>query len=174
MRRSRGNLIVGLLLVLTGSYLLAAQFFPQLKFWETFNITWAVWIILLAVALFVLGLLVGAPGMAVPAAIVGGIGCILWYQSVTGDFASWLYLWTLIPGFVGVGMLVAGLLEGRLRATLGAAIWLIVISLVLLIIFGGLFGAGLVETYWPVGLIAIGILILVQPVLSRLGSGETA
>lgn len=173
MRRTRGNLVFGLLLVLVGSYLLAAQFFPELKFWETFNITWAVWIILLAIALFVLGLLVGAPGMAVPASIVGGIGCILWYQSITGDYSSWLYLWTLIPGFVGLGMLLAGLLEGRLRATVGAAIWLIVISLVLLIIFGGLFGAGLVEIYWPVGLIAVGVLILIQPLLRRIGSGDS-
>ncbi len=173
MRRTRGNLIFGLLLVLVGGYLLVAQFYPQLKFWETANITWPVWILLLAVGMFVFGLLVGAPGMAVPATIVGGIGCILWYQTVTGDFASWLYLWTLIPGFVGVGMLLTGLLEGRVRAVLGAAIWLIVISLVLLIIFGGLFGAGLVETYWPVALIAVGLLILIRPLLRRIGADNS-
>ena len=173
MRRTRASLVVGLLLVLGGGYLLAAQFFPQLKFWEAVNLAWPMWIVLLGLALFVLGLLLGAPGMAVPATIVGGIGCILWYQAVTGDYTSWIYLWTLIPGFVGIGMLVAGLLEGRLRATLGAALWLIVISLVLLVIFGGLFGAGLVETYWPVALIAIGLLVLLSPLLRRIGSGDS-
>ncbi len=39
-----------------------------------------------------------------PSIIVGGIGGILAYQDYTGHWESWSYLWTLIPGFVGLGI----------------------------------------------------------------------
>lgn len=167
MRRTRGNLAVGILLILVGGWLLAAQFFPQLKFWNTIDLPWPFWIVVLGAALLVLGLLTGNPEMAVPATIVTGIGGILWYQSLSGDWGSWIYLWALIPGFVGVGILLAGLLEGSFRARLSNGLWLIVISLVLVTVFGFLFGSGMISIYWPVALIAIGLLLLVQPLLRR-------
>jgi hypothetical protein len=43
--------------------------------------------------------------MAVAACIIGGIGGILYWQSYTGDWASWAYVWTLIPGFSGIGII---------------------------------------------------------------------
>jgi hypothetical protein len=167
MRRTRGNLTVGILLILVGGWLLAAQFFPQLKFWNTINLPWPCWMGLLGAGLLVLGLLMDNPDMAVPATIVAGIGGILWYQSLTGDWGSWIYLWALIPGFVGIGILLAGLFNGNLRARLSSGLWLIVISLVLVTIFGFLFGSGLISTYWPIALIAVGLLILVQPLIRR-------
>ena len=42
-------------------------------------------------------LLTGQPGMLVPACIVGGIGGMLYWQNLTGDWASWSYSWSLIP-----------------------------------------------------------------------------
>lgn len=173
MSRTRSNIVLGLILVLSGAYLLAAQFIPELKFWQYINIPWAAWIVGLGIFLFILGLLTGNPDMAVPATIVAGIGGILWYQSVTGDWTSWSYLWALIPGFVGVGMLLAGVLGGKLRENLSGALWLIVISTVMVTIFGFLFGSGLIETYWPVALIAVGLLTLIQPFIRRRKKIET-
>ena len=60
--------------------------------------------------LLIFGLLAGAPGMAVPATIVAGIGGILAYQNATGDWTSWSYVWSLIPGFVGLGIMLSALL----------------------------------------------------------------
>ena len=74
----------------------------------------------------------GAPGMAVPAAIVAGIGGILYYQYATKNYASWSYMWTLIPGFVGVGLILAGLLGEYTRHNIGRGLNLIVISAVIL------------------------------------------
>jgi len=52
----------------------------------------------------------GVPALAVPATIISGIGAILYYQDTTGDWDSWTYVWALIPGFLGVGLLIAGVL----------------------------------------------------------------
>jgi hypothetical protein len=167
MRKVSANIVLGILLVLVGSYLLAAQFLPQIKFWESFDFPRSAWLVVIGGGLLLLGLLNNRPGLAVPATILAGIGGILWYQEVTGDWESWAYLWGLIPGFIGVGILIKGLLEGSMRAQLGSALWLIVISLVLVTIIGGFWGAELIKKYWPIALIAIGVLTLLQPLLKR-------
>ena len=64
--------------------------------------SWPLIVVAVGAGLLVLGLLVGAPEMAIPAVIVGGIGGILYYQNLSGNWASWSYLWTLIPGFSGL------------------------------------------------------------------------
>jgi len=101
--------------------------------------------------------------MAVPACIVGGIGCLLYWQNATGNWESWAYAWTLIPGFLGVGILLAGLLEGRLRQSLDSGIFFIVISLVMFAIFGSFLGGlQIFGLYWPVLLILFGLWMLVR------------
>lgn len=166
MRRSTYTSIAwGLILILIGGFLLAAQFYPQLKFWENMSIPWPAWLVGIGILLLVIGLLTGTPDMAVPAMITAGIGGILWYQDITGDWGSWAYLWALIPGFIGLGIILAGLLGGKLRENLRSGLWLVTISLVLVTVFGFLFRSDLISTYWPVALIAVGLLILVQPLV---------
>ena len=63
--------------------------------------------------LLVIGLLTRTPEMAIPASIVAGIGGILWVQNTYNNWGTWSYSWALIPGFVGVGILLSGLLGGR-------------------------------------------------------------
>jgi peptidoglycan/LPS O-acetylase OafA/YrhL len=76
---------------------------------------------------------------AVPAAIVAGIGGILYYQDRTGDWESWSFLWTLLPGFVGIGVLLTGLLGEDTRRNIGHGINLLVVSAVLFLVFAALF-----------------------------------
>lgn len=78
--------------------------------------------------------------MAVPACIVGGIGGLLLWQNATGEWQSWAYAWTLIPGFVGVGTLLSGLLGGTLRRDFGAGAWRVLISLISFGIFASFLG----------------------------------
>jgi fatty acid desaturase len=70
----------------------------------------------------------------------------------------------LIPGFVGVGAILAGLLgEGDVRRALRDGSRSIIASVVLFAIFGSLFGAlGFLGDYWPVLLILLGLLIFAQ------------
>ena len=115
-----------------------------------------------------LGLLSGAPGMAVPACIVAGIGGILYYQGLTGDWTSWVYVWTLIPGFTGVGAILAGLLGEKTRKSVREGVTLIVISGALFFIVGAATGRiGWLGGYWPLVLVGWGVLIILRTLLRR-------
>jgi hypothetical protein len=159
---------LGLLLVLAGAVFLAQQFYPDLQVWDYFTFSWPVYVIGAGFLLLLLGLLVGAPGMAVPATIVAGIGGVLYWQETTGNWESWAYTWTLIPGFVGLGIILEALLEGKPRGGLRAGGSLMVISAILFVIFASFLGGpALLGTYWPVLLILIGLWFIIRSLLRR-------
>ncbi|MCC7130204.1 MAG: hypothetical protein IT297_07385 [Anaerolineae bacterium] len=167
-RERRSSLVLGLLLVLAGGWLLARQFYPGLHIWRYFNFSWPALVIGAGLLLLLLGLLFGAPRMAIPACIVGGIGGLFYYLRETGGWQSWTYVWTLIPGFAGIGIILAGLLEGRFRHGLREGGALVIISAMLFVVFGVLLGGpSLLGKYWPLLLILVGAWILVQPLLQR-------
>lgn len=168
-RRTRSNVVGGSLLILFGLLLLAYQFAPEQFSWLQIEMTWPLIVVGVGLFLLVFGLLVGAPGMAVPAAIVGGIGGLLYWQTQTGDWGSWAYAWTLIPGFVGVGIILAGLLgEGRIRDAIDGGGTLILISAVMFAIFGSFLGGlELLGDWWPLLLILVGLLILVRSLFRK-------
>jgi len=167
-RRRRTSLVGGIILVLLGAWLLAIQLVPGLDRLINIEFTWP-WIIIgVGVLLFVFGLVAGEPGMAVPACIVAGIGGILYYQYTTGDWASWSYAWALIPGFVGVGSILAGLLGDNRSRSIRDGLNLLVISAVLFLIFGSFLGGlNLLGNYWPVLLILLGVWLLLRPVFRK-------
>lgn len=165
-RQKRSGLAAGILLILLGAWFLAMQLVPGWRQWISPDLTWPLIVVGVGIGMFLLALLTAAPGMAVPAAIVAGIGGILYWQNSTGNWASWAYAWTLIPGFVGVGVILAALLgEGGTRAVSKGA-ESILVSLVLFAIFGSFFGGWtLFGAYWPVLLIALGLVMLLRALL---------
>jgi hypothetical protein len=160
----------GIVLVLLGAALLAFQFVPSLRAWyDSIEASgWPLIVIGVGALLFLLGLILGAPAMSVPACIVGGIGGLLLWQNATGNWASWAYAWTLIPGFVGVGALLTGLLEGKLRQAFWAGVWMIFISAVMFLVFSSFLGGpALLGDYWPVLVIIAGVAMLVRTFFRR-------
>jgi hypothetical protein len=166
-RKKRSNFVLGFLLILIGSWFLATQFVPGLGQWVDKYFDWPVYIIGVGVLLLFFGLLGRAPGLAVPACIVGGIGGLLYWQNATGNWESWNYAWTLIPGFVGLGVILAAVLGEGGRSGFRSGIWLIFISLVMFAVMGSFLGAGIVGTYWPVLVIALGVWILILPLFKK-------
>jgi hypothetical protein len=161
--RRRSNLIGGIVLILVGGFLLAAQIFPGLGLTLNIELSWPLILVGIGIFLLLLGLLVNEPDMAVPACVVGGIGGILYWQNMTGDWASWAYAWTLIPGFVGVGVILSGLFGGKFRRSLRDGGTLILISLVMFAIFSSLLGGkSYLGVYWPVLIILLGLWLLIS------------
>jgi hypothetical protein len=161
--RQRTTMAGGIVLILLGIFFFAIQAVPQWR--ELFRgpMGWPLMVVGVGVFLFVFGLLVGAPGMAVPASIVAGIGVLLYWTNLTGTWESWAYLWTLIPGLVGVGTILMGILGERPRGSLEAGGWLIVVSLLLFFIFASFLGGiHLLGVYWPILVILLGVWILVR------------
>ena len=169
-KERKSDLVFGILLILIGGWFLAAQFdlVPGLN--ESMNIEyqWPLIIIGVGIFLFLLGLLLRNPGMSVPACIVGGIGCLLYWTNLTGNWGAWSYLWALIPGFVGIGIILSTLLGGMEKKGYREGLRLIIISAILFLIFLMLFsGQGQFLKYWPILLIFGGIWIIFQTIFRR-------
>ncbi len=171
MRQNRSTLFLGVLLILIGAWLVVSRQVPEVRHWLDTNFAWPMWTIGAGLLIFLIGLITGAPGMSVPAAIVAGIGGILYYQNATNNFASWSYMWTLIPGFVGVGLIITGLLGEYTRHNLSRGLNLIVISAVMFLVFGAIFGGlGILGPNGPaILLIALGLYILLRGFLRNRG-----
>ena len=165
MKGRRGSIVAGGLLILLGLAFLVLRLVPGLQG------TWFSWpliIVGVGVFLLIMGLVSGGPGMAVPACIVGGIGALLYWQNLTGHWDTWSFAWTLIPGFVGVGLLLAGLLGEKPGEMIRAGAVMLVISAALFLIFGSFLGGlQLLGAYWPVLLIGLGVLLLVLQLVFR-------
>ena len=161
--RNRSQLALGIILILLGGWFIAQRQIPSIHEWTNIFMGWPLNVVAAGVLIFLIGLLLGAPGMSVPAAIVAGIGGILYYQKFMNDYSSWSYMWTLIPGFVGVGDIVSGLLASsnyKWRNGLN----LIVASLVLFVVFAAIFGKlDILGPYGPaVLLILLGVWVLAR------------
>mgnify|MGYP000932902869 FL=1 len=164
----RSSLTLGVILVVLGGIFIAANLIPSVAAVFRQMNTWPMIIEAVALGLLLLGLVIRVPDMAVPATIVAGIGGILWYQNMTGDWKSWAYIWALIPGFVGVGMLLAKVLGGWDRYNAADALSTIGTSLILFIIFGAFFGGFTwLGPYWPLLLIAAGVLIAIRSFIRK-------
>jgi hypothetical protein len=169
-REKRSDLIFGIILLLIGGWFLAAEFnlVPGLNELINMQYQWPLIVIGVGVFLFLLGLIVHAPGLSVPACIVSGIGGILYWSNSTGNWADWTYLWTLIPGFVGVGVILSTLLGGEERRGYREGLRLILISAILFVIFLMIFsGQGYFLKYWPILVILAGVWIIIQNLFRR-------
>ncbi len=165
-QRRRSSVALGLILVLLGIWFLAVQMVPGLQALFAVETTWPLIIVGIGVVFLLFAILAGAPGMAVPACIIGGIGLLLYWQNATNNWESWAYAWTLIPGFVGIGVIVNGLLGHDTRNSLFGGAWLVVISLVLFAVFASFLGGpSILGQYWPVLIIALGVLLLARSLI---------
>jgi hypothetical protein len=175
MRQNRSSLFLGLLLIGIGAWLVATRQVPSLRAF-TENMTGAMWTIGAGALILVIGLLTNSPGMAVPASIVAGVGGILYYQDQVNDYSSWAYMWTLIPGFVGVGTILAGLLGENTRRNLAGGLRLLVISAVLFLVFATFLGdINFLGDYGAaILLILLGVFVLARGLMRSGGNQDEA
>ena len=169
-RERRSDLIFGIILLLIGAWFLAVQLnlVPGVNEIMNLQYQWPMIIIGIGLLLFLLGLITRTPGLSVPACIVGGIGGILYWTNTTGEWGAWSYIWTLIPGFVGLGIIISTLLGGNDKSGYRDGLRLLMISGILFVVFYMLMsGQGYFIKYWPVLVILAGIWIIVQTVLRR-------
>ena len=171
-KKNRTQLVLGLLLIIVAGWLIATRIKPDLANLLHFPFAWPMWVVAAGAGLLLLGLLVGAPDMAIPACITAGIGGILYYQNATGNWASWSYMWTLIPAFVGIGQILTGIIGGNFVHDLREGLKPILVSAVMFTIFATIFNAwtifGNLSSYVPIVLLfLLGLWFIVRGFLSR-------
>jgi hypothetical protein len=158
--KKRSSLATAVLLILIGSWFLAAALFEPVANLAHGLATWPLSIIGAGALIALLGIVFWLPGMMIPAAVVTGIGGLLYWQNATGQWDTWAYAWALIPVFVGVGIILTGLLIRKRGAVIGGGSALFS-GAVLFLVFGSLLGGGVqVLQLWPLLLIGLGIILL--------------
>lgn len=161
----RGSLVGGLILVLVGALVLVNQLVPGFNL----QLSWPLILVGTGLLFFLFAVIFDLGGLAVPGSIIAGLGFIFYYQETAGDYASWTYMWALLPGFVGFGVLISGLINPGT----GSGGWsLIAISAILFTVFAAIFG-GLSSQwviYLSITIIVIGVIALIQS-LFRLFKG---
>jgi hypothetical protein len=163
-----GHAFLGGLLILLGIVFLVGELFNI----RIGSFLWPFFIIGPGVALFLLSLAMDddtGQGMSAVSGLITMVGLILFFQNVTGHWASWSYAWALIaPTSIGLGMFGYALLKGKpeLRREslqiikVGLAIFVVAAIFFELIV--GVSGFGLGRYGWPILLIALGIFFLVR------------
>ncbi len=157
---NKGRVSTAILLIGVGIWYLAIAVSPLVKAIAYGPTTWPLQIIGLGILFYLAGIFALKPAMFIPGTIIAGIGGLLYYQNLTGDWDSWAYAWALIPGFVGVGLILFGVFKRKTGAMIGG-LWNICTSLVLFSIFGSVFGKiAYVDKIWPVALVILGLFLL--------------
>lgn len=158
MKRNSG-VIGGVILILLGLLFLLKEIYPDIfSFWD-----WPLIIVSVGLVFLLWAIISGNGGLAIPGTILLGLGGILYYQNATGDWSSWSFAWALMPGFVGLGILLAGIISRQFRQGLTSGLTLIAISAIFFFAFGSFFGISPeITRYWPLLLIAIGIITLIR------------
>ncbi len=175
MNRGRIQLALGAILILIGIGFLLNQTMPAFREFFAPYIQWPGSLFLIGAAILIFGLIVGMPSLAIPAAIVAGIGGILYYQQTTNRYDTWSYMWTLILGFIGIGIAVQGLLGESTAYNLKRGLNLMVASAVLFLVFAAIFGGlNLLGQFAPaIVLILLGVWVLGSGLYRSFGKRKT-
>jgi hypothetical protein len=163
--KKRRNITGGLVLILLGAFFIFWQLAPQsITGWFDQNFSWPYYIIGTGLIFILIALVTGVGGLAIPGAIIGGIGGILLYQSLTEDWVSWAYAWVLIPGFVGLGILLGSFVSSDMRHERRNGLTMFVIATLVGLALWAAFHTGAVAqtTVWAIVLILLGGYILIS------------
>ncbi len=171
----RGAIVIGVLLVLFGGLALLGN----LLSYDLVAVGWPLFVVAAGLALFALGVSVGAPagvGFAIPGGIVTMAGLVLAVQNATGLWATWAYAWALVaPGGVGLGMVAYGFLTGTRDIARGGMPPLL-IGLGLFLGFGFFFEAILgldtgtvaqVDSIFAAGFVLLGVVVIGLGLMGR-------
>ncbi|NLT73781.1 MAG: hypothetical protein GXX94_06245 [Chloroflexi bacterium] len=167
---SERPLYLGLLMVAVGATLAGVQLLGALLGRSAWPLLWPLLVLDVALA-FWLPLVVwrgrrSLAGLAVPGIVLALNGLILLYQSLTGQWRTWAYLWALEPIALGAAFLYmagAGVGGQGLRSV---GLWFMGVGGLLLLLAISLYG-GWLAYIGPMLLIAVGLLLLLRGRLER-------
>lgn len=177
-KQDRSRLFIGAILILAGAFFLFGELIDMV-----FNIrigyyTWPFTIIVPGLLLYLMAFITdekASRGLVAAGSIVSAVGLLLFFQNITGWWATWAYAWAFIfPTSVGLGLMLFGLLrnqnnlvrEGWRFTRPGLIILLLgVVFFELLIGISGFQFFGLRWICFPTALILLGIAIILRYLL---------
>ena len=130
-----------------------------------FGRVWPIIFIVIAIGFYLPAILLpearaALAALFIPGTIMLGLGLIFFYNTLTGDWESWAYAWSLIPAFVGLGMIFAARIGNWGQALVTVGLWLALIGGAIFGIMAMLFGSQAFSAIGPIVLIVLGVLML--------------
>jgi hypothetical protein len=176
------ELIAGVLLLLVGLVVLASEpildVIDGLAAGEDLLRWWPVAVIGLSLFFLVPGVL-GGPnrrlraGMVIPGVLLAAIGGALLYTSLTDRWASWAYLWSVIPFAFGLGMYAAGwIADAPAFKWIGSAI--AGGGVLAYVVFATAFGGEAFRIFAAIGILALGMALTIGGLADRLSRKSAA
>ncbi len=168
-KRQLASTVGGGLVILLGIFLIVDRLFP-----DTVHLfSWPLIVLAVGAVFFASGFGSRASGLVIPGTIIAGIGGILFWQNATGRWFSWAYVWTLIPAFVGLGLLAFAWQSVSAQTQAGrsvrlAARWLLIVSGALFLVFTTFLGP--FPWFWAIlglGLVAVGVWLVMRSMKAR-------
>jgi hypothetical protein len=165
MRKNRSGFAWGVILILLGALFLAKELFPGFSY--VFEWPWI--IIGVGLVFLFIAVLTRTGGLAIPGSIISGVGAILYYQNLTSYWGETAYLWALIPGFVGIGIAIAKIINPEENpGAWNASLILLMISAIAFFASGGSGMFGLTsQIILPVLVIIFGAFLLIRGILKK-------
>lgn len=156
----RKSIIGGVILIGVGVFILLAQTIPGFAGFLDLSLHWP-FIFIAIGGLFLISAIFGTAELAIPGCIISTLGLIFYYQTMSGNWASWAYIWALIPASVGLGMMITGHLDKAQANEMKEGKRLFLISCGLFAAFAFFFNfSSTLFQFWPVLLIAAGVWML--------------
>ncbi|HNY83415.1 MAG TPA: hypothetical protein PKK82_01035 [Anaerolineaceae bacterium] len=151
----RDRITVAIILILAGVALLARQHLPNLEF----LFVWPYWGFLVAGLLLILAWIQRNGGLAVLAALLTGACANILLQKQFGGL-----VWLSMLAFLGVGMMLSSWIDRSKKGEWRSGLTLVIISAAVFLLAGGskILPWPMVRAYWPAGLIALGLILLIS------------
>jgi hypothetical protein len=165
---NRGSLIAGIGLISLGALFIIFNLIPGFRI-----DTWPI-IFIVAGFGFCLPALAwpdsrkGLAALFIPGVIICVLGLIFLFNTLTNDWRIWAFAWILIPGSVGLGMMLAAQVGGWSRSVWVVGTWMGILCLALFAVLAALFGDSDAIHYVGAGiLLLMGIYLLVRSLLKK-------
>jgi len=161
---NRSTVILGTFLIAVGVIYLLLNLIPGV---ESGN-TWPVIFFFLAAAFYLPSFVwpqakKGLAGLFIPGSIMLVLGLIFTYDVFTGDWGSWAYSWLLIPGGVGLGLLLGSAAGGWGSGATQTGLWMLGVDLGVFALLATIFGGNpVIRLLGPALIIVAGVVILLR------------
>jgi hypothetical protein len=157
----RGRIIIAAILIGLGLLFLVFNLIPGYRL----ALAWPAFLMIVALAMLLPPFLwrsarQGLAALWIPGIMLLALSLIFFYNVATGDWASWGFLWILLPTAAGFGLAFAAWIGRWGIPVVWVGLAIAISGLIIFSLFAFIFGTRLLQAVGPAGLIVVGILVL--------------
>lgn len=159
----RGTMAAGIILVALGAVFFALNLIPGIVTAKT----WPLVLVVLGIGFCLPAVIWPAQkqslaGLFIPGSILLVLGAIFLFNTLTGIWSVWAIAWMLIPGSVGLGLVLGAHIGKWDKSVTQVGMWMLVLSLALFALFASMYGNVVVKSIGAGLLVVTGLVLLIR------------